>query len=238
MITDFTTFIKEGLNMIDDRSGFFTLLQILDELKFSFIKTSNYLNVGNYFYFFRTERIKKPMDITSGFESKEKVMNTAKVYNKINTQSLCFYFGIRNGMLEYGLYNDFEDMVYKTGEFKTRDGELRKMKSYKCLALISGVLRISSTKTLNILHQIKKDLKYLFEDKKSKGTYILTTMRIRKIIQKDLLKDIEDLEKYLVDWCNKYPWSKKVESYIDDSEDDVSFYIKIKPNESDKPITL
>lgn len=35
MITDFTTFIKEGLNTIDDR----------------------YLNVGNFLYFFRTVNV-------------------------------------------------------------------------------------------------------------------------------------------------------------------------------------
>jgi len=89
-----------------------------------------------------------------------------------------------------------------------------------------------------ILFVIKKDLKYLFEEKNSKGINILTTMRLRKIIEKSLLKDQEDLEKYFNEWCSKYPWGKKIESYIDDSGDDVSFYIKIKPDNSDQPVVL
>lgn len=237
MITNFSTYINESKKeaSIDNRYGFFTFLQILDDMKFSFIKSGDYLNVGNFLYFFRTEWIKNPQIVLQKFESIESIKNIFKVYSKINHEKLAFYFGVRNGILEYGFYNDIKDTIYKTGEFKVRDGEMKKMTSFKCLTMISGILRLSSTKTLIILHQVKKDMKYLFEDKVSKGTTILTTQRLRKIIAKNLLDMKDDnLVKHFVDWCNKYPWGKKVEAYIDDSTEDVSFYVKI----IDKPLTL
>lgn len=242
MIKSFLTYIRENQekNVIDGRNGFFIILQILDTLKFSFIKSGNYLNVGNFLYFFRTEWIKNPVNVLNSIQSKDLIKNTFKIYSKIKDEKLSFYFGVRNGNLEFGFYNDLKDVIYKTGEFKIRDSELRKMTSFKCVTMISGILRLASTKTLTILHQIKKDMKYLFEDKTSKGISILTTMRLRKVIEKKELdqKNYDDLIKYFVDWCNKYPWGKKVEAYIDDTEDDVSFYIKIKPKESEKPLTL
>jgi hypothetical protein len=243
MIKDFLTYIKENQGSpVDGRYGFYMFLHTLDEMKFSFIKSGNYLNTGNFLYFFRTEWIKKPIDVLDGFEFKDSVKNTFRTYGKISNEKLSFYFGIRNGILEYGFYNDLKDVIYKTGQLNIKDNELRQIKSYSCLAMISGVLRIASTKTLTLLHEIKKDLKYFFEDKTSKGIIILTTMRLRKVISKELLKDnmknSDDLTNTFVEWCNKYPWGKKIEAYIDDSEDDVSFYIKIKSKNSDKPVVL
>lgn len=239
MIKDFLTYIKENQEIIDGRSGFYLLLQTLDTLKFSFIKSGNFLNVGNFLYFFRTEWIKNPVNVLNNFESKDLVKNTFRTYSKLKNEKLAFYIGVRNGNLEFGFYSDLKDVIYKTGEFKIRDSELRKMTSFKCVTMINGILRLASIKTLTILHQIKKDMKYLFEDKTSKEISILTTMRLKKVIdKKELDQNYDDLIKYFVDWCNKYPWGKKVEAYIDDTEDDVSFYVKIKPKESEKPVTL
>jgi hypothetical protein len=241
MIKNFLTYINETKQepTNDNRYGFYMYLQTLDELKFSFIKSGNYLNTGNFLYFFRTEWIKNPTKILNEFESKNSIRNVFRIYNKINQEKLSFYFGIRNGILEYGFYNDLKDVIYKAGEFKIKDSELRKMTSYKCLTMISGILKIASTKTLKLLHEIKKDMKYLFEDKTNKGTTILTTMRLRKPINKNLLKNEKDLDVYFTNWCNDHPWGEKVESYIDDSENDyVSFYVKIKNQISEKPVAL
>ena len=236
----YSTYIKENNqnHPIDGRFGFYMFLHTLDELNFSFVKTSNYLNTGNFLYFFRTEIIKKPIDISDAFEFKDSNINTFNIYEKINTERLSFYFGIRNNMIEYGFYNDMTDIIYKTGQFEVKDKEVRSIKSYKCLILINGVLSETNTRTLKILQEIKKDLKNLFQDKKSKTITIITTQRLRKIISKDQLKEEKDLDKYFTDWCNKFPWGKKVESYIDDSEDDISFYIKIKPKNNEPSIVL
>jgi len=240
MVKDFLTYIKENNqnHPIDGRFGFYMFLHTLDELNFSFVKTSNYLNTGNFLYFFRTEIIKKPIDISDAFEFKDSNINTFNIYEKINTERLSFYFGIRNNMIEYGFYNDMTDIIYKTGQFEVKDKEVRSIKSYKCLILINGVLSETNTRTLKILQEVKKDLKNLFQDKKSKTITIITTQRLRKIISKDQLKEEKDLDKYFTDWCNKFPWGKKVESYIDDSEDDISFYIKIKPKNNEPSIVL
>jgi hypothetical protein len=240
MIKNFITYITENQSTIDGRYGFYMFLNTLDELKFSFIKSGNYLNTGNFIYFFRTEWIKNPIDIKDEFEFKDSIKNSFNTYNKISKDKLCFYFGIRNDKLEYGFYNDLKDVIYKTGEFPIKDAELRQIKSYRCLAMISDILRIASIKTLVILHDIKKDMKYLFEDKTSKSLTILTTMRLKKIFDKESLKEYkeDDLITMFVNWCNKYPWGKKAEAYIDDNENEISFYVKIKTKNSDKPITL
>jgi hypothetical protein len=242
MIKNYITYLKESQeSSIDGRYGFYMFLQTLDDLKFSFVKSGNYLNTGNFLYFFRTEWIKNPIEVLDEFEFKDSVKNTFKILNKLQSEKLSFYFGIRNGNLEYGLYSDLKDMLYKTGQFIIKDNELRQIKSYNCLLLINGVLKIASTKTLILLHEIKKDMKQLFEDKTSNGTTILTTMRIRKIISKDkLIEEMKDdkLTDYFVEWCKKYPWAKKVEAYIDDTDTNVSFYVKINPKISEKPITL
>ena len=239
---DFITYIKENQeSLIDGRYGFYMFLQTLDELKFLFVKSGDYLNTGNFLYFFRTEWIKTQLDVLDEFEFKDSVKNTFNVLNKLQSEKLSFYFGIRNGNLEYGLYSDLKDILYKTGQFSIKDKELRQLKSYKCLLLINGVLRMASTRTLILLHEIKKDMKQLFEDKTSKGTTILTTMRLRKVISKDkLIEEMKDdkLTEHFVEWCKKYPWGKKVDAYIDDTDTDVSFYVKINPKVSEKPIVL
>lgn len=237
---DFSTYIKENQNSypVDGRYGFYMFLHTLDELKFSFIKTNNYLNTGNFLYFFRTQLIKNPDSIEDAFEFKDSIQNTFETFEKLSSERLSFYFGIRNGILEYGFFNDMKDVIYKTGQFEIKDNELRNIKSYKCLILISGILLNANTRTLKILQEVKKDLKNLLSDKTSKGITILTIQRLRKMISKDQLKDINDLDKYFTDWCSKFPWGNKVECYTDDSEDIVSFYVKIKPKNNEPSITL
>jgi hypothetical protein len=239
---DFITYIKESQeSSIDGRYGFYMFLQTLDESNFSFVKSGDYLNTGNFLYFFRTEWIKNSIDVLDEFEFKDSVKNTFKTFSKLTSEKLCFYFGIRNGNLEYGLYSDLKDVVYKTGQFNIKDSELRQIKSYKCITLINGVLKTASTKTLTLLHEIKKDLKSLYEDKTSNGILILTTMRIRKTILKEFLtEEMKDnkLITIFVEWCNKHTWGKKVEAYIDDTDKEIYFYIKIKPQISEKPIVL
>jgi len=238
MIKNYLTYIKENQNApVDGRFGFYMFLHSLDELKFTFIKTGDYLNVGNFEYFFRTEIIKNQIDVLDNFEFKESNGNTFRTYEKIKDERLSFYFGIRNGILEFGFYNDMTDIIYKTGQFEIKDRELRTIKSYKCLVLINGVLNTTNTRTLKILHDVKKDLKNLFPDIPNKGITILTIQRLRKMIPKDQIKE-KDLEKYFSDWCSKFSWVKKVESYIDDSEDIISFYVKIKPKKNEPSITL
>ena len=101
MLKDFQTYIKENQNApVDGRYGFYMFLHSLDELKFSFIKTSDYLNTGNFNYFFRTETIKNKLDVLDNFEFKESNKNTFKTYNKLQSERLTFYFGIRNNILE------------------------------------------------------------------------------------------------------------------------------------------
>ena len=238
MLKDFQTYIKENQNApVDGRYGFYMFLHSLDELKFSFIKTSDYLNTGNFNYFFRTETIKNKLDVLDNFEFKESNKNTFKTYNKLQSERLSFYFGIRNNILEYGFYNDVKDIIYKTGQFDIKDKEVRSIKAYRCLVMISGILNEMNSRTLKLLYEIKNDLKNLFPDVANKGITILTPQRIRKTINK---KDIteENLDKYFSDWCNKFPWGKNVESSVDNSDDIVSFYVKITPKSNEPSITL
>ena len=103
--------------------------------------------------------------------------------------------------------------------------------------MIGGILNEMNSRTLKLLYEIKNDLKNLFPDVANKGITILTPQRLRKIFDKKNITE-ENLDKYFSDWCNKFPWGKKVESSVDNSDDVVSFYVKITPKSNEPYIIL
>jgi len=228
-------YIKENEGpRLDGKHGFFMFLKLLDDMKMHFIKTSHYLNTGKYQYFFTTDHIKNKEDLLGYFSDSMSLKTTCETANQIKDNRLSFYFGVKNNNLEYGFQNDMTREIYKTGLFKVDTKYIRSLRSYKCLALIEGILKNSNLVNLNMLQEIKSHLKTWFEGKGS--ILILNENIVKKSIDKeDCKEDLENvnglLHKY-EKWCEKFKWVNKVFYYIDSEDDDkVTFYVKIKPKQ-------
>jgi hypothetical protein len=211
-------------------------LNLIDELKMHFIKTSNYLNYKDYQYFFTTEHIRNKESFIELFDKMLSLQTTCGVAQGNVDKRLSFYFGVRNNKLEYGFQDDSDRDIMKTGEFDVDYKFLRGLKSFKCLSLIQGILEKSRLFNLNLLQEVKNDLVYWLEDK---GEILIFNEEIvTKTIDKEEIKEeIKDTTKLLYQyekWCEGYKWFNKAHFYIDaEDEKEVTFYIKIK-NKKDR----
>ena len=206
-------------------------LNLIDELKMNFIKTSNYLNYKNYQYFFTTEHIKNKDKFNELFDKMLSLQNTCQIAQANLDKRLSFYFGILNNKLEYGFQDDSDRTNMKTGQFDVDYRFLRSLKSFKCLSLIQSIFDNSKLFNLNLLQEIKNDLDYWLEGKGD--IHILNELIVTKTIDKeDIKEEIQDNTKLLYKyekWCERYKWFSKVYFYIDsEDEEKVTFYIKIK----------
>lgn len=227
MINSFEEF-KIG-NSHDGKNGFFMFLEVIDEMKMNFIKSSNYLNIGNYLYFFTTEYIKNKEQLFDIIVDLSSIEILFKTYKNIKDNRLSFFIGIKDNILEYGFQDDMTLLVYKTGYFKINNNFLKNLNSFKCLSLIDGILKITNLNNLNLLHEIKKSLFYWYKDEGQ--PFVLNNIIVKKSIDKSVVKHLkphELLYKY-ERWCEKFKWFNKVYYYIDNDDDDkITFYIKIK----------
>jgi hypothetical protein len=228
-------YIKENNGpKLDGKYGFFMFLKLIDDMKMNFIKSTHFLNTGKYQYFFTTEHIRSKDTFLGYFTDSLSLKTTCETAEQIKDNRMSFYFGIKNNNLEYGFQNDMTREIYKTGLFKVDTRYVRSLKSYKCLVLIEGILKNSNLTNLNLLQEIKSHLKGWYE---GKGIIlILNENIIKKTIDKEELteelKDVNGLLRKYEKWCEKFKWINKVFYYIDGEDDDnVTFYIKIKPNQ-------
>ena len=229
-------YIKENQLKLDGRHGFFMFLKLIDDLKFNFIKTNHYLNVGKYLYFFTTEHIKNKDKFYDHFRDCLSIKTTCDTAINLKDKRISFYFGIKDNKLEYGFQDDMNRDIYKTGSFEVDDRYVKALKSYKCLVLIVNILKNVNLKNLMLLHEIKSHMKGWYEDKGK--VIILNENILKKTISKENLKeelkDVNALLRKYENWCEKFKWVNKVFYYIDnDDEDNVTFYIKIKPKVED-----
>jgi hypothetical protein len=220
---------------LDGKNGFFMFLKLIDDLKMNFLKTSHYLNVGKYQYFFTTEAIKNKESFAGYFRDSLSLRTTCETGIDLKDKRISFYFGIKENILEYGFQDDMSRDIYKTGAFKADTSYVRGLKSYKCLSLVEGILKKSKLNNLNVLQKVKQDLKEWY---KGKGNIlILNEDIIKKSIEKEdfekeELENINDLLRKYEKWCGQYKWFNKVYYYIDsEDENKITFYIKIKSNE-------
>jgi hypothetical protein len=227
--------IKNESIRLDGKNGFFMFLQNIDELKKTFIKTNSFLNTGKFLYFFSTDVVKKKEELIESFDDLLSVKNTFKTIVEHRENRLSFYFGVKGKKLEYGLHNDTKMELYKTGEFEIDNKYLRRIKSYKCLTLIGSILKNSNINNLILLREIKNHMKHLHEDKPSKclilnELYLKKTIR-REYFKEEQFKDENGILNYYEQWCERFVWAKKVFYYVDVDEENVTFYIKIKPRQ-------
>jgi len=229
---------NEGLKL-DGKNGFFMFLKLLDDLKFNFIKTNHFLNVGKFLYFFTTEHVRNKDKFYDYFRDCQSIKTTCDTALQLKDQRISCYFAVRDGKMEYGFQDDMKRDIYKTGQFDVDDRYIKSLKSFKCLALIEGVLKTANIKNLVLLHEIKSHLKFWYEDK-GKVIILNENMLSKSVKKEDIKEDIKDpiamLKKY-EKWCEKFKWVDKVHYYLDTEDDDnVTFYIKIKPKEVNEEV--
>jgi len=232
-------YIKENQMKLDGKHGFFMFLKLLDDMKMNFLKTGHYLNTGKYQYFFTTDHIRNKDHFAGYFRDSLSLKITCVAAKQLKDKRVSFYFGVKDNMLEYGFQDDMTREIYKTGLFQINTRYLRSLKSYKCLSLIENILKNSNIGNLNLLQKVKINLKNWYEGKGS--TIILNENIVKKTIEKASIKeDVKDsnalLRKYEV-WCEKFKWFDKVYYYVDNEEEnEVTFYVKIKPKQNDQEI--
>ena len=228
----YNEYIKENIQIkLDRKHGFFMFLKVIDEMKMNFIKTNHYLNVGKYQYFFTTEHIKNKDNFIRLFRDLLSIKVTCETANNIKDQRISFYFGVKDGNLEYGFHDDMKREIYKTGVFQIDNRYLRSLRSYKCLVLIEGILKTSNILSLSLLQEVKYHMKYWYE---GMGDVIILNENVlsktinREEIEGDSKDNVLLLKKY-EKWCEKFKWYDKVYFYIDnDDENTVTFFIKVK----------
>lgn len=229
----YNDFINENFKL-NGKYGFFIFLDVIDELKNSFIK-EDYLNKKGFNLFFTTDNIKDKNKLSNILEFKKSLNVTYETLIHIRNLRLSFYFAVSDFKLEYGFHDDLKNMIYKTGETKITSSFLRNLSSYKSITLISNILKNVNLKELEILQKVKLDIKYLF-DKKFNDIEILDTNRIVKKINNIELKNYYDKDNiidYFNSWCFKHKWYYSTYNYIDIDEENTYFYVKTKEKDDE-----
>jgi hypothetical protein len=192
-----------GLNTMEslmlDEAGinsFKIFLNIINSENLFFIKR-NYLNTGEYFYFFFTEKINSNLEILDKFEEKRSLKKGFDTLSKIKDKKLNFFFGIKESILEYGFLDNDKFVVYKIGSFLINQNYIEnKLPKYKCMINIRNRMKDANLKNIKLLHSVKKDLSELFPNVNS-NIKILDEFRIRKTFEKSIFKkdDIDENKK-------------------------------------------
>jgi len=213
------------------KSSFDVFLDIIDEQGLLFIKHDFY-NIGEYSYFFSSEKIESNMNILNVLERKRSLRNAYLSLAAIKEQRLSFYFGVKRKKLFYGFYDEDTRYVYKVGFFEVTTSYLMKLVN-PCFKTIRTILADADMKKMNKLHQIKIELNsFLIED--NQNIKIKDDFRICKQITCESFRT-EDLNEErmnytLLTWTRKFKWYKDVYSFVNITEKQVYFYIKIKEN--------
>lgn len=232
MIKDYNKYISTNESKLNGKYGFFIFLDVIDELKNSFIK-ENYLNVRNYNIFFTTDNIKDKNKLTDLLEFKKSLDVAYQTLIHIRNLRLSFYFAVSDYNLEYGFHDDLKRMVYKIGEFRITSKFLNSLSSYKSITLISKVLQSVKLRDLELLQKVKTDIKYLFDKKFNEIDIIENNIIIKKINNTELKNyyDKDNITEYFDSWCFKHKWYYNTYNYTDVDDNNTYFYVKVKEND-------
>jgi len=225
--------ILEQIQMEDFLSGkesFRIFLYLINKFELRFLK-KNYLNTGNYYYFFYTESIPDNEMLKDELELKESLKAGYLTFKKMKKdRKISFYFGIYNHILEYGFYDLSRKVVYKIGKFEIEDNYFKNLPRHKCFKGIRDRLEEANLKNMELLHKIKEDFKNFMEKGNIK---ILNEYKIKFFINKNNVDNLN--EKKLTQKINKfkedYEWGNLVTSFTIIGEKMIHFYLRLKSKE-------
>jgi hypothetical protein len=216
-------------NMKSGKASFNIFLDIVGDVNIVFLK-NNYLNVLDYSCFFFTEKIDDNHIVADMLKRKKSLELAYITFNENQKLKLCFYFGIKGYMLEYGFIDPNKYEVFKIGEFKADDSYLNKISKHKSFKYIRNILINIKIKNLIFLQTVKKDFDTLF--KIDHDVQIIDNNMIRNRFDIDNFnaddRDEFKLNKHLNIWCQKHNWFIKTYNFVRIDEKYIDFYIKIK----------
>jgi len=159
MITNFNKYNINESATLSGKHSFSMFLQIVSNHNFHFIANEHYASLYNYHFFFSTETIKKVDDYIDIFKYKQSLASTYDVLQKIKSNKLAFFFGVKEGsILRYGFLDLDTKRSYVTGEFKITGGYFRGVSKYKAMSFINKTIQNVSVKSLPILSKVKNDV--------------------------------------------------------------------------------
>jgi len=225
------TEINESVSLAG-KSAFYIFLEIISELDMLFIKYDFY-NVGDYSYFFTTEKIKDNYSVIDSLKRKRSLNHAYLTLSEISDMRLSFYFGIKRKTLFYGFFNEDTKYVYKVGTFTTTSSYVRKLKSYS-LKNIKDVLNSVDIKKLNKLHDIKVDfdtfLNQVDVDVKIKDKFILSKQFTYDMFKTEDITEL-NMNYTLLTWSRNFEWFNSVYTFVNVTDKYIYFYIKLKGKE-------
>jgi len=222
------TEINENISL-GGKASFDIFLNIISELKLLFIKY-DYYNVGEYNYFFTTEKIKDNHFLIDILKRKRSLKYAYLTISEIKDMRLSFYFGVKKKTLFYGFYNEDTKYVYKVGSFYVTTTYLKKLKNYS-LKNIKDVLMSCNLTKINKLHDIKKDFETFLDvidiDVKIKDKFILSKQFTRDMFKTEDITEI-NMNYTLLVWSRKFKWFNSVYTFVNITNKYIYFYIKLK----------
>jgi len=220
---------------LSGQNAFDIFLDIICDFNFIFVK-QNYLNMGDYNYFFTTEKISNKQEVLDTLKRKSSLETAYLTLGSIKDMRLSIYFAIKDNVLTYGYFNEDNSYIYKVGKFKINTKILKLLSRKKCLKTIRSILDNSNLKNLSLLQIIKVDFHTLFDNVKS-DVEIIDENRIKNTFDLSIFKDEDRNENklriYLTQWSRNFKWSNKCYYIIHLTEKYAHFYIKIIPSIQD-----
>ena len=235
IVNTYNEFINEQIQvepLLAGREGFKIYLKIVNNYGNDFA-FQNYLNTGNYFYFFSTDKIDDINSLLDELKLKKSLETTYLTLRQIKDENVSFFIGIRDNILEYGFFNNTKKLVFKTGKFTISDRYLKyDFPRYHSVKSIKLRLKDANIKHLTLLHKIKKDLEKLWPNTES-SIEIIDEFRIKKTISLDKFGETNQNEIKLThalnDFARDKDWFKKVTTYvnIDTENNEIKFLMRI-----------
>jgi len=221
--------INENVDGLSGKVAFDVFIDIIYDTDIFFVK-HDFLNVGEYSYFFTTEKIKDNYEIINILENKRSLEFAYKTLQTIKKMRLSFYFGVKKKTLFYGFYNEDTQYVYKVGYFSTTSTYLKKLKNPIFKNIKDVLINVDMKKEIFILN-IRNDFEDFFNGVESE-LVVKDEFRLSKKYSVDLFnaEDIDELRMNytLLVWSRKFSWYRNVYSFVNITNKNIYFYIKLK----------
>jgi len=228
VIDDKNAIEKDNNIKLSGKSGFDILLNVIADFDLLFIK-QDYLNTGEFLYFFTTEKITKIQELENVLENKKSLNIAYLTLRQIKNMRLSFFFGIRDNILTYGFYNETNRYIYKVGTFTVTTKDIKKLSYKKSLKTIRNILLNNNLKNLKELHKIKVDFHTIFNNVENDVEIIDEYIIKNTILEKSLtVNDENQLTLYLTQWSRNFNWHDKCYYYVRTTPKYLHFYIKLK----------
>lgn len=215
-----------------DISVFYKLLKTADK-QGNIFTVKNYLNVEDYWLFFKSDKIDVDEYINT-LKKYDSLVVLYKTLNKLNKKYLKLYFSVKDYILEFGVFDENESDIYICGSCEFYTKSIKNIPNLNCISEVKNILVDIKLDGFKKLHIYKSHLKKIYNELGS--TKIVDSNIIVKKIENTYFKK-EDLEEYKMTksfeyylYQNKFFLKNNEEFYnyviLDDKY--VNFYIKIK----------